>query len=78
MCQGSLDRLFLKNEDPKKYRGQMPPKIDVLFQLALGLQYVHHERLVHRDIKPQNVLIQVNPENGQVLMKWADYGLVNQ
>ncbi len=53
----------------------MPPTIDVLVQLAMGLKYVHSKCLVHRDIKPENVLIWVSPENGEVLMKWADFGL---
>jgi len=53
----------------------MPPTFDVLYQLAVGLEYIHKSGLVHRDIKPANVLIWVSPENGKVLMKWADFGL---
>ncbi len=59
----------------------MPSTIDVLVQLSMGLKYIHEERLVHRDIKPQNVLIWVNPEKEGVLIKWADFGfskLVNE
>jgi serine/threonine-protein kinase/endoribonuclease IRE1 len=54
----------------------MPPREEVLYQLATGLEYIHEKGMVHRDIKPQNVLIWVNPEKEeQVLMKWADFGL---
>ena len=53
----------------------MPPKVQVLYQLAVGLEYIHKSGLVHRDIKPENVLVWVNPLNGQVLMKWTDFGL---
>jgi serine/threonine-protein kinase/endoribonuclease IRE1 len=53
----------------------MPSPENVLSQLAKGLEYIHKMGLVHRNIKPENVLIWVNPENGQVLMKWADFGL---
>jgi serine/threonine-protein kinase/endoribonuclease IRE1 len=67
--------LFLKDGNPKKYLGPMPSTIDVLVQLSMGLEYVHSMCLVHRDIKPQNVLICVNSNNGKVLMKWADFGL---
>ena len=35
-------------------------------------------KLVHRDIKPQNVLIYIDPENQQVVMKWGDFGLSKQ
>ena len=53
----------------------MPTKIEVLYQLAVGLDYIHKMKFIHRDIKPENVLIWVNPLNGQVLMKWTDFGL---
>jgi serine/threonine protein kinase len=53
----------------------MPPREDVLYQLAQGLEYIHEMGMTHRDIKPENVLIWVNPKNDQVLMKWADFGL---
>ena len=32
-------------------------------------------KLVHGDIKPENALIWMNPENKKVSMKWADFGL---
>ncbi len=37
----------------------MPPETKVFLQLAEGLQYIHEKSLIHRDIKPQNVLIHV-------------------
>jgi serine/threonine-protein kinase/endoribonuclease IRE1 len=75
LCNASLEKLFLKDGDPKKYLGPMPPTFDVLNQLALGLEYIHKSGLIHRDIKHENVLVWVNPENDLVLMKWADFGL---
>jgi serine/threonine protein kinase len=78
LCDASLDRLFLKKDDPKKYRGPMPQKTEVLLQLAKGLEYIHHMGLVHRDIKPQNVLIRLDTTTQQVVMKWADFGYSKQ
>ena len=75
MCQASLDQLFLKDGDPKKYCGPKPQPEEALYQLATGLEYIHKMKFIHRDIKHENVLIWVNPENGEVLMKWADFGL---
>ncbi len=65
----------MKDDNPEKYRGPLPPTKNVLSQLAMGLEYIHKKGLIHRNIKPENVLIWVNPENGNVLMKWADFGL---
>jgi serine/threonine-protein kinase/endoribonuclease IRE1 len=69
-----LEKLFLKEDDPNKYRGPMPPETEVLLQLAEGLEHIHRRGLVHRDIKPQNVLIRLNSTTRRVVMKWADFG----
>jgi serine/threonine protein kinase len=75
LCEASMDKLFLQDGHPQKCRRRMPPREDVLYQLAQGLKYIHEMGMIHRDIKPENVLIWVNPKNDQVLMKWADFGL---
>jgi serine/threonine-protein kinase/endoribonuclease IRE1 len=75
LCDASLEKLFLKENDPKKYSGPMPPDTEVLLQLAKGLEYIHQKELVHRDIKPENILIWVNPQTNKVVMKWTDFGL---
>jgi serine/threonine-protein kinase/endoribonuclease IRE1 len=75
LCEASLDRLFLKDDDPQKYSGPMPSEIEVLQQLAEGLEYIHKEKVIHRDIKPENVLIWMNPVTREVVMKWSGFGL---
>ena len=40
-----------------------------LFQLLRGLSYVHKRKILHRDLKPQNLLIS---EIGE--LKLADFG----
>ena len=40
-----------------------------LFQLLRGLAYCHRRRILHRDVKPQNLLIS---EQGE--LKLADFG----
>ena len=64
-CAGSLDTW-------SKMYGPMPPKlaVQVMIQLLKGLQVAHTKGVVHRDIKPHNVLI---AEDGTV--KLADFGL---
>lgn len=77
LCEASLDQLFLKPEHPRKYKGPMlPGHLKVLLQLASGLEYIHSKKLIHRDIKPGNVLISVDSSGTKgVTMKWADFGL---
>jgi serine/threonine protein kinase len=76
LCAASLDQLFLKSGDPRKYKGPaLPPHLLVFLQLASGLEHIHSKNLFHRDIKPANVLIFVHSTTGQIIMKWADFGL---
>jgi len=53
--------------------GPLSPSVvkSYLFQLMLGIAYCHANRVVHRDLKPQNILI--DPKTGSV--KLADFGL---
>ncbi len=75
LCEASLEKLFFKDDDPKKYRGPMPSENQVFLQLAKGLEHIHEMKLIHRDLKPQNVLIYVRSDRKKVTMKWADFGL---
>src|SRR5262249_11690863 len=56
-------------------RGPLPVAFacECVRQAALGLQHAHEHGLVHRDIKPQNLLL---TSRGGALVKIADLGLV--
>jgi len=64
------------DQDLKRYmesiRDPMDPQLvkSYLFQLLRGVAYCHARRVLHRDLKPQNLLID---KNGS--LKLADFGL---
>eukprot|EP00697_Spironema_sp_BW2_P002740 gnl/Spiro4/13656_TR7280_c0_g1_i1.p1 gnl/Spiro4/13656_TR7280_c0_g1~~gnl/Spiro4/13656_TR7280_c0_g1_i1.p1 ORF type:complete len:294 (+),score=46.27 gnl/Spiro4/13656_TR7280_c0_g1_i1:120-1001(+) len=64
------------DQDLKKYldscRGRIDPMTVKLFlyQLLRGIAYCHEHRILHRDLKPQNLLINKDGE-----LKLADFGL---
>lgn len=56
------------------YQGKMPPDVKALFQMAEGLDYIHSQNLVHRDISTGNVLIKSNDDKNEVVLKISDFG----
>ena len=43
----------------------------IIFQLLLALDYCHSNRVLHRDLKPQNILV----NKDDLTIKLADFGL---
>ncbi len=77
LCQASMDQIFLKDGDPKKYGGPKPQAEEAFYQLANGLEYVHKTKLIHCDLKPKNVLL-LTGNSSTVVMKWTSLGLSKQ
>jgi serine/threonine protein kinase len=68
LCAGTLAQCFTK-----EYNGpEFPPDAIVLYQIANGLHYIHSRNLVHRDVKPENILIS---KTLPIQMKLSDLGL---
>jgi len=70
-----MDKLFLP-DCYKTYSDILPDGHKVLLQLAEGLEYIHSKKIVHLDIKPQNVLFSIIPSTKKetLIFKWADFG----
>ena len=43
--------------------------------LALGLQAIHEQNIVHRDIKPDNVMLSAGSGNDSLVPLWLDFGV---
>jgi serine/threonine protein kinase len=71
LCAGTLTQCIAKDYNGPK----LPPDGIVLYQIANGLHYVHSQYLVHRSVKPDNILISMTTP---VQMKLADFGFVKK
>ncbi|MBX3268697.1 MAG: protein kinase [Sandaracinaceae bacterium] len=59
-------------------RGALPPAEarEILAQIAHALGAAHRERLVHRDLKPDNVMVSdARAEGGRLTVKLLDFGI---
>src|SRR5260370_6861269 len=56
--------------------GRLDPKIalEIMNQVAAGLAAVHEQKLVHRDIKPTNIMVSLKDES-RLIAKIIDLGL---
>ena len=65
-----IDGKHLKTLLKKRGKLTIPEAVDIMSQIASGLSVAHDQYLIHRDIKPQNIMIL---ENG--LVKITDFGI---
>lgn len=49
-------------------------KVNILLQISSAMEYLHNVGVIHRDIKPGNILI-VQSNNSNPIVKLADFGL---
>ncbi|NXB32546.1 E2AK2 kinase, partial [Eulacestoma nigropectus] len=66
--QGTLENWIAKNREEHKYYEMAQNKF---LQIVKGVDYIHSEKLIHRDLKPQNIFISHDDK-----IKIGDFGLV--
>lgn len=72
---GSLmDALRGRGPQPLELPLPMPFALDLLEQVASALQYIHAHGIVHRDVKPSNILVHVESA-GHWHVMLADFGI---
>jgi serine/threonine protein kinase len=71
MDRGSLDDI-IKARKISGMRAEEAFAASVAFQMLWGLSYLHRERIIHRDVKPGNVLV-----DSQGNVKLCDFGLAS-
>lgn len=58
------------------YKHDLPYKINLLIQMGQALLYLHRRNILHRDLKPKNVMVVYPPENNsEPQVKVLDFGL---
>ena len=60
----------LRDRHPKGTRVPLPTVVSYVDQLASALQYAHDQRVIHRDVKPENILVRAD---GTLLV--SDFGI---
>ncbi|KAJ6193529.1 serine/threonine-protein kinase/endoribonuclease IRE1 precursor [Bipolaris maydis] len=85
LCQASLFDLYKDgrpgeelSEEHQRLVNKISKKASsCLYQLAAGLNHLHHLRIIHRDIKPQNILVAqpLITSKDDVRLVISDFGL---
>ncbi|MCR5654587.1 MAG: Stk1 family PASTA domain-containing Ser/Thr kinase [Lachnospiraceae bacterium] len=65
-----VEGITLKNYIEKKARLSMKEAISIAIQVSMGIEAAHNNHIIHRDIKPQNIIIS---KDGKV--KVTDFGI---
>ncbi|NJN76749.1 MAG: serine/threonine protein kinase [Synechococcaceae cyanobacterium RL_1_2] len=70
-CEGGTLRDLLEKEN--QFKLSLEVKLNLIRDVLLGLKYIHSRELVHCDLKPENLLLQITVDGWRV--KITDFGI---
>jgi len=70
----SLMTRRLGNEETLDAPFKLLEAVDIMLQVAEGMNYLHQNRVVHRDLKSMDILVKYNEHDRHVYAKVADFG----
>lgn len=73
---GNNLRHFLE-DDEFQAKCTFMDRLHILILLAKALQEVHAQEIVHYDLKPENIILNIK-ENGEISLRITDYGISKQ
>ncbi|SNX85150.1 related to IRE1 - protein kinase [Melanopsichium pennsylvanicum] len=74
LCPASLAEVVERPADYRELSNLLEPK-RALHQITSGLRHLHSLSIVHRDIKPQNILVATSTNGKHLKMLLSDFGL---
>ena len=63
--------------DYVRKHGALPEQeaLDIMVPIMQAVGYLHQHRMTHLDIKPDNVMLKINPDTGDIVPVLIDFGL---
>ena len=71
--KGATLSQFLKDEDRQLEFSEVA---EIMQQIGRGVDAIHQARLIHRDLKPKNIMVYQNRDSGEYEVKVIDFGIV--